>query len=185
MEAEVETAYDRPIVGFRNWALDSDTRMLASHGLRGIWTPGENVAVCKKLSIGSTLRRRLSRPSLEDYYYELGEFEPSHSSPVEGCTCGLYAWRKLIHLVSKDAPPGSIAYKFHGDYLPGVVKAWGRIIVHEFGFRAQYMQIVLLGTEDEHKGFLGNVEVLAQKYGVETVPLENMRRHAERFGVLL
>jgi hypothetical protein len=56
---------------------------------------------------------------------------PAHS--VERwCTCGLYSWRE----------PDRIRLK--PDKVAGVVELWGRVLIGERGYRAQYARVVAL-----------------------------------------
>jgi hypothetical protein len=53
-----------------------------------------------------------------------------HSSPAEGCTCGVYAARNKEHLQW-------IGYLADAD-IYGEVALWGEVVPHELGYRAQY-----------------------------------------------
>jgi hypothetical protein len=92
-----------------------------------------------------------------------------HEAPHSGCSCGLYAFYDRR------------SFKEHGDrcsvedcYVMGVVSAWGeRVILCEYGFKAQYMKLEALVLEQETIevfGFPVSVreahEKLARRYSV-------------------
>jgi hypothetical protein len=59
----------------------------------------------------------------------------SHRAPVSGCTCGLYAKHTLQ----------DVEQEFDGGgYMFGSIKAHGRIILGDQGFRAEYAEIEAL-----------------------------------------
>lgn len=51
----------------------------------------------------------------------------SHPAPQEFCTCGIHAYSKSVPLEPSAKP-----------YAAGEVYLWGKVIVHEHGFRAQF-----------------------------------------------
>ena len=59
-----------------------------------------------------------------------------HNAPVSRCTCGLYAATD-VHALWRMGPP--LIYS-----VVGRVSLYGRVIRHEFGYRAQYAEIVEL-----------------------------------------
>lgn len=91
-----------PIVAYRVWQWDS-------LGLKSLnneqWFPGcaleANTARCRK----------------------------EHAAPTDGCTCGVYAARNLVHLQEI----GYARYGVHGE-----VYLWGTVVEHQLGWRAQY-----------------------------------------------
>ena len=81
--------------------------------------------------------------------------EEHHAAPVWSCSCGLYAYKERGRV---DPGYGSICCE---------VALWGRVIVHETGYRAQfaYPQKVLCDSAEGH--------VLAAKVGARYgIPLE-------------
>ena len=57
-----------------------------------------------------------------------------HDAPVAGCTCGIYAMKSEHVQVLQGNPPG-----FQETYIArGRVALWGRVIEHEFGYRAEF-----------------------------------------------
>ena len=61
----------------------------------------------------------------------------SHRAPDPECDCGLYAYHPAS--LTRDHIRGS-----YGTLLTGIVEAWGRIELHEGGFRAQYARPILV-----------------------------------------
>ena len=92
-----------------------------------------------------------------------------HESPQSVCSCGLYAFYDRR------------SYKEHGDRfsvedrcVTGVVSAWGaKVVLYEYGFKAQYMKLEALVLEEETIEVFGFSvcvreahEKLARRYGV-------------------
>jgi hypothetical protein len=70
----------------------------------------------------------------EQYNKKLASKMGTHgSAPDPGCSCGFYAYASLEHLRNNldSYSANSVA----------VVSAWGKVILHEYGFRSQYMKI--------------------------------------------
>ena len=58
-----------------------------------------------------------------------------HQAPALRCTCGMYACHSL-----RDA-----ALHLHDpDFVAGAVLGWGRVFLHENGWRAEYAQVLCL-----------------------------------------
>lgn len=114
-------AVGAPLRGWREWAL-------TANGLRGsqgrLWSPGRNTAQCHGKH-AATLR------ALEDALIAAGIPAPDHT--VEPwCTCGLYSWKRPDRITARTAK------------LAGVVELWGRVLVGEHGYRAQYARVVAI-----------------------------------------
>jgi hypothetical protein len=111
-----------PIVGWRVWILEvnrgswhrhnqADCRLRSLNG--GAWTPGERMeAVCDSHGLGRIVNHR--------------------EGPESMCRCGVYAFRTIDALVPMLHSP------FFRVCTLGEVSLWGKIIVHEGGYRAQY-----------------------------------------------
>ncbi len=116
-----ELAIGPPVRGWREW-------FIAADGLRGaqgrLWRPGTNTAECYG-------RHAVMLRVLDDRLAGTGIATPTHS--VERwCTCGLYSWRQ----------PDRI--RMRQDKVAGVVESWGRVLIGERGYRAQYARVVAL-----------------------------------------
>lgn len=113
-----------------------------------------------------------------------------HRSPSDDCECGLYAWHRFS-MLKRDAADGSTK-------VIGAVRAHGRIAVHKEGFRAEYMQPVLLGYDDSHDvwgvdkagepsvargpDFARVSEIAAQLGDIQVVPYRILEDAAGEFG---
>ena len=120
-----------PIRGWRTWRIEDEGQLFGSTGR--LWTPGTNTAACHG-DHGVVLR------VLDDMFAAEGIKIPDHQ--VEPwCTCGFYAHKSPNRAT--------------GIYdVGGVIEAWGRVLLGETGFRAQYAKIVALcgptATAREH-----------------------------------
>lgn len=116
-------AIGEPIRGWRQW-------WITPHGLRGsqgkLWHPGVNSARCHG-------RRAVMLRVLDDVLASTGVDTPAHT--VEPwCTCGLYSWKRPDRINDRTTRvAGRVA---------GVVELWGRVLIGEHGYRAEYARIV-------------------------------------------
>lgn len=121
----------RPLRGWREWALTPD-------GLRGaqgrLWKPGVNAAQCHG-------KHAVMLQVLDVVFADAGIDTPDHV--VEPwCTCGLYSWRRPDRISARTAK------------VAGVVELWGRVLIGEDGYRAQYARVVALcGPRTDDAGF--------------------------------
>lgn len=94
----------QPIVGWRGW------NVIHPHYLTNssvVWTPGERTeAIC-------TAR-----------YHP-----PDEVSPVEGCSCGVYAFNAPFEVKQQG---------YNSQTLLGEVYLWGKVLEHARGYKAQY-----------------------------------------------
>jgi hypothetical protein len=102
-----------PIRSWRAWQWSYMKQSLMSYNEHVAWPAGEVMrAECRAPSIWGT-----------------GNVE-QHLPPGEGCTCGLYSLRR---------PPvpmwGTPSYSA---MLIGVVDSWGKVVVHEDGYRSEF-----------------------------------------------
>ena len=91
----------------------------------------------------------------------------SHRAPDPECDCGLYAYHPAS--LTRDHIRGS-----YGTLLTGIVEAWGRIELHEGGFRAQYARPILVFEPAFHLvdlAQLANVAAVSRRYGAPVVPM--------------
>ncbi|HZD00664.1 MAG TPA: hypothetical protein VFA46_10890 [Actinomycetes bacterium] len=151
--------YPEPLRAFRVWRLDvrlpeeavlpgSSTRRLLSavptvlrsrNGL-AMWRPGRNVAECRWYEYGP--------PS----WPEKGPPAEFHDAPQRECGCGFYG---------AVTPPAPKMWSYWDDagchllihfYVSGLMEAWGRVIEHETGIRAQYARVIALLDPSEALG---------------------------------
>jgi hypothetical protein len=107
-----------PIVGWRTWVVmpelmrrvEADDWLRSLH--RSVWVPGERMeAVCTSPGL-----RRIFKHG---------------RAPEEGCHCGVYAFQNIDPLMSMLHVPLF-------EPVLGEVSLWGKIIVHEDGYRARF-----------------------------------------------
>jgi hypothetical protein len=149
-----------PVLGFRQWTLDSGTGILRSRGgYSGVpWERGETVAYCAAPYIGA-----FSKPR-----------EPHGPVPKRACGCGLYAqtdWQDLelpttkpiygetqvtvttygsISTPTTSSTKAQIGTEAHSledlddPVAIGVVRGYGRTMLHKKGWRAEKASVVAL-----------------------------------------
>jgi hypothetical protein len=107
-----------PAIGFRVWRIDemlTGPRLSSPHRYAA-WLPGLPLkAECQDES-GA---RALPNPHRK---------QPGVAPPLEGCTCGIYAYHEADDMV-KALTSGLIG---------GAVLAWGRLTIHQEGFRTEF-----------------------------------------------
>ncbi len=91
----------------------------------------------------------------------------AHRAPDPECDCGLYAYH-----------PDSLTHEHirgpHTTLLTGVIEAWGRIELHEDGFRAQYARPVVVFEPAFHLAALdqlANLAAVSRRYGAPIVAM--------------
>jgi hypothetical protein len=96
-----------------------------------------------------------------------------HASPHEDCQCGIYAYYT----------PGPRSWFGEAYWCEGVVSAWGRVIVHADGFRAEHARVEAIAVPDGLERF-GAVEVVraAERLGVLVVPHAELENFAAGVG---
>jgi hypothetical protein len=87
----------------------------------------------------------------------VGWLDEPHASPHQACQCGIYAYHA----------PGPRSWFGEAYWCEGVVSAWGRLVVHRDGFRAEHAR----------------VEALAVPPGLERIGAAHVRRVADELGV--
>lgn len=83
-------------------------------------------------------------------------WQPWHhrgAAPVAGCTCGLYAHHETAGIDSSG--------------VWGVVKGWGRVQVHQDGWRSQYAELIAIFNRNHEDTLLQKV---AARYNVPILP---------------
>jgi hypothetical protein len=105
--------YISPIVGYRVWTL-------STMGLKSLcgeqWHPAQSLAArCRASAVVGPVVGR-------------SEAADAHDAPQEKCTCGIYAIKTLHHFRSAG---------FERFGVCGEVFLWGKVVEHEFGWRAQ------------------------------------------------
>lgn len=163
-----KTTHNEAMLGFRRWIIKRQG--LACRG--GVWTPGINESVCRRLNATSGL-------------YYAGELEeiarghPAYHAPNSNCSCGLYAWHTLERLRHRNngffyvgEPPIEIF---------GAVAGWGPAVVHNTGWRAQYARILAIAVAEHETPFVTAVaQGVAQHHGVPLVPFDMLQLEGAR-----
>ncbi len=112
-------AIGAPVRGWREWTI---TGGMLRGAQGGVWQPGTNTAECRGKH-AAMLR------VLDDALAAAGLSTPLHR--VERwCTCGLYSWRRPDRIRARSTK------------IAGVIESWGRVLVGEHGYRAQYARVV-------------------------------------------
>jgi hypothetical protein len=172
----------RQLVGFRLCSLvedddwDQGATYLGSLTATGNsrWKPGVNEAACRS-----------------------GKRGRHHVAPVRDCTCGWYAGTNLVALSNVIGGLGS-----YDDVVLCGVQAWGRIVVHDWGFRSQFARIVTISDQLPSRVIrtvdgqviriltkqginLSTSGCLAAYYSVPVVPLHEIVNRTAEFGDFL
>jgi hypothetical protein len=110
----------RAVVAFRSWRLAGE--LLMSPFIPCRWEGAEMHAECYDANRG-LLRG-------------VGWLDEPHESPDEACQCGIYAYHT----------PGPRSWFGEAYWCEGVVSAWGRLVVHGDGFRAEHARVEALAV---------------------------------------
>jgi hypothetical protein len=139
----VSTAPDlaAAVVAFRSWRLAGERLMSPFIPCR--WQGRVMHAACFDANRGLTRG--------------VGWLDEPHEPPDELCQCGIYAYHT----------PGPRSWFGEAYWCEGVVSAWGRLVVHNDGFRAEHAR----------------VEALAVPDGLRLLGAEQVRRAAANLGV--
>jgi hypothetical protein len=103
----------------------------------------------------------------------VGWLNEPHLSPHEACQCGIYAYHT----------PGPRSWFGEAYWCEGVVSAWGRVVVHGDGFRAEHARVEALAVPDrlERTG-AAHVRRAAAELGVPVVAHHELEAFAARLG---
>ena len=153
-----------PAIGFRVWRIDEMLTgpRLASPHRYAAWLPGLPLkAECKDESGG----RALANPHRK---------QPGVAPPLEGCTCGIYAYHEADGMVE------ALTSRLVG----GAVLAWGRITIHQEGFRAEFARPLALCYQKTL--IAGSTAIplarLADVYGLPVIEASRIGVFAAEFG---
>jgi hypothetical protein len=146
-----------PVVAFRSWRLAGGRLMSPFIPCR--WNGRVMRATCFDAN------RSLTRG--------VGWLDEPHDSPHEACQCGIYAYHT----------PGPRSWFGEAYWCEGVVSAWGRVVVHPDGFRAEHARVEALAVPDGLAS-PGAVQVqrAAAALGVPLVPHGELEVFADRMG---
>lgn len=160
------------VLGYRAWRIDDQDRLWPISDRRRAWEPGINTARCNCVVPGTLSfdwSWRDGRRVLEPH--------PRHEAPSEGCTCGLYSWRRPRQGWKHNRSFASASTVW------GAVASWGRLQVHGPGFRAEHACVVTLAYPPSVSAeAMKKLARVAQRYRVELVPLDRLEEAASRHG---
>jgi hypothetical protein len=146
-----------PVVAFRSWRLAGDRLMSPFIPCR--WEERVMHATCYDGN------RVLTRG--------VGWLDEPHESPHEACQCGIYAYDT----------PGPRSWFGEAYWCEGVVSAWGRLVVHMDGFRAEHTRVEALAIPDGLQRFGAvQVERAAARLGVPLLAHDELEDLAVRLG---
>lgn len=151
---------DAPLIGYRCWRVDAHGMLLPQirllqHG--DPWAAGTASATCM----------RIQRGAVDDRGEPL-----AHEAPCWGCLCGIYALHEFPQ-----------AQVYQPNLVRGVVKAWGRVIEHERGFRAQYARVIAMEERSHRPGALERL--VADRYDVPDLPADLLASYASWHGTII
>jgi hypothetical protein len=146
-----------PVVAFRSWRLAG--ALLVSPFIPCRWDGREMHAACYDANRG--LMRGV------------GWLDEPHDSPHADCQCGIYGYHT----------PGPRSWFGEAYWCEGVVSAWGRLVVHADGFRAERARVEALAVPDglERAG-PAQVRAVAARLGVPVVEQAELEDFAARLG---
>ena len=143
-----------PVVAFRSWRLAGD--QLVSPFIPCRWDGRVMHAHCYDAN------RTLTRG--------VGWLDGPHDSPDEACQCGIYAYHA----------PGPRSWFGEVYWCEGIVSAWGRLVVHADGFRAEHARVEAVATPAGQGP--ERVRAAAQRLGVPVVAHEALEEFAAGLG---
>jgi hypothetical protein len=145
------------VVAFRSWRLAGGRLMSPFIPCR--WRGRVLHAACFDAN------RRLTRG--------VGWLDQPHGSPHEACQCGIYAYHT----------PGPRSWFGEAYWCEGVVSAWGRLVVHADGFRAEHVRVEALAVPDDvHPIGAAQAQRAAGDLGVPVVAHDELQGFAARLG---
>jgi hypothetical protein len=147
----------RAVVAFRSWRLAGERLMSPFIPCR--WQDRVMHAACFDAN------RRLTRG--------VGWLAEPHDSPHEACQCGIYAYHT----------PGPRSWFGQAYWCEGVVSAWGRLVVHGDGFRAQHARVEALAVPDSVVAYgAAAVDRAANALRVPVIPHGELEAFAAELG---
>lgn len=142
------------VVAFRSWRLAGERLMSPFIPCR--WQDRVMHATCYDAN------RTLTRG--------VGWLDEPHESPHEACQCGIYAYHT----------PGPRSWFGEAYWCEGVVSAWGRVVVHADGFRAEHARVEALAAPDAHSA--AHVRRAADWLGVPVLQPDELEPFAADLG---
>jgi hypothetical protein len=131
-----------PLLGYRTWLVDDERGQptLVSPYDRSWWVPGQaTVAACPEQYVHDfaidpvwSVSDAGSRGQLWQRIRPTAATPTRHRPPEWACSCGIYAAEGLD-------PAVAVAERHRGRrWVVGLAAGWGRVLLHEQGWRSQY-----------------------------------------------
>jgi hypothetical protein len=146
-----------PVVAFRSWRLAG--ALLVSPFIPCRWEGPVMHAACYDANRGLTRG--------------VGWLDRPHESPHADCRCGIYGYHT----------PGPRSWFGEAYWCEGVVSAWGRLVVHADGFRAEHARVEALAVPDGLDRFgPAQVRAAAAALEVPVIPQAELAAFADALG---
>jgi len=149
-----------PLIGYRGWIVRGG-KLLSCY--REIEWPigGPLVSECLNPTFATLNQHPLGR----------------HSSPDISCTCGVYALNEYPDIWEvREGERRDTLKPWPYEAITGMVKSWGRIIIGDRGFRAQYAEPIALVAKPQRGWWPKIIKDLAEAYGIEILDAKEVRR---------
>lgn len=155
--------FAEPVIGFRSWKLNAALIALSGRIVPAQWE----------------FKKPTQARCHEGFFRkaQIGE----HGSPDAACTCGLYSY--LSQEILEDRQVGSERA------VMGAVVAWGKICVHEQGFKAEFARPLCLalpvlppGTKFIQASWNDLAHKVAENYTIPFLDREDLTAYALTFG---
>jgi hypothetical protein len=179
-DGQVGTQVDEsqePAIGYRRWAVHENRVISPQLTMSVTWTQTMHAYCWAPLALRNGGKEKTEARTTP------------HRAPHRDCECGLYAWHNP---------------QLHGAVV-GAVQAWGRIMIHKKGFRAEHMRVICLADQeppegvipiagsslwrDRHGVLLGpwrdRVKRAARHLKVPLIPMDEMQSYAQEHGRIL
>jgi hypothetical protein len=183
--------YTEPLLGYRIWSMATSPISLTGIVYTSVkWTPkGPTHATCM----------RRTRANFSTTTKETNKCE---HPPEMKCNDGMFAFYDLERMKSSGLP---FTHTFFA--VRGSVQGWGKIILHEDGYRAEYAQPIAIIDEteetikkwvpqaaafleprlefdDAYKMRRNRVKLVAQNYGLPIIPEDDIEEFSRNYGAM-
>lgn len=188
-----EEFYAEPIVGFRTWGMGGvPLRLTGVVYTSGVWKPQEpTTAICMKMRAYSKFMHPYLQPKWKG---------PCDCAPTWECNDGFFGFY-TFDLLNKSGLPFTHSMKA----VRGTFQAWGKIILHEFGFRAENVEPIAVIDETKETiakwmpmAFTTDIKTkneafnqrrerityLCNNYNIPLVPVEDIGEYSMQYGSL-
>lgn len=147
--------FSKKVLGYRNFLLNEYGELCSCGvGSHIKWMPGENRARC------------INKNPFQ---------KADHIAPNKDCQCGLYCVHNCDQLWS--------AYSGNQNSICAAITGWGKIEVHEGGFRSEYAEIVLLAIDSTRGPIIAEqINKSSSLYNVGVVDITELIDKSKEFG---